>query len=93
MKYLVFIFVLSAAFSFPVQAQKTKPASKPKAVKPAPKPAPTPKKPTEAEEYEKAAAIENPAEKIEALKSFLANFPDGAKKDAAREALILASAN
>jgi Tfp pilus assembly protein PilF len=92
MKYLVFIFVLSAAFSFPVQAQKTKPASKPKAVKPAPKPAPTPKKPTEAEEYEKAAAIENPAEKIEALKSFLANFPDGAKKDSAREALILASA-
>ena len=92
MKYLVLIFVLTTAFSLPVSAQKTKPVSKPKAAKSAPKPAATPKKPTEAEEFEKAATVENAADKIEALKGFLANFPAGEKKDAARELLIITSA-
>ncbi|MGH7782387.1 MAG: tetratricopeptide repeat protein, partial [Candidatus Binatia bacterium] len=49
----------------------------------------TPKPPGENEEYAKAAAVENPEERITALKSFLEKFPASRKKNDALESIAI----
>lgn len=73
-------------------AKPTATPKKPGAVKsptPKPKAQPTPKKtPDENEVFQKASAINTPAEKIKALRKFLLDFPKTEKKPAVLEMLV-----
>ncbi|MBX7054551.1 MAG: hypothetical protein K1X36_06310 [Pyrinomonadaceae bacterium] len=100
--FTVFILILPVAMQTAKAkpASATKPSSTPKkpgvakapAVKP--KPQPTPKKtPDETDVFEKASAIADPADKIKALRKFLADFPKTEKRPLALEMLVTAGSD
>jgi tetratricopeptide (TPR) repeat protein len=85
MKYSAALFLL-ILFSLPAFAQKTNSTKKP--VTPAKTSVVNPA--GETEEFEKAAALANPAEKIAALQKFIKNFPKSARKNRALELIVSA---
>lgn len=89
MRYLVLVLLITSLFSLSGLAQKPRIPQKSRPSRPVAKPAPSPiKASNEQAEFEKAAVIENVDEKIAALKKFLADFPNGDKKQAATEMLL-----
>lgn len=95
---LLFAFVLAAfaqkpkpatAKPKPAAAKATPPKSKPKPKPTPPKPKPTPRDPAlEKAEFEKAAALPDPAEKITALQKFVTTFPEAGEKSHALELIV-----
>ncbi|MGC2237130.1 MAG: hypothetical protein WA584_13270 [Pyrinomonadaceae bacterium] len=85
MKYSAVLFLL-ILFSLPAFAQKTNSTKKP--VNPAKTTVVNPA--GETEEFEKAAALTAPAEKIAALQKFLKNFPKSTRKNRALELIVSA---
>ncbi|MET0752642.1 MAG: hypothetical protein ABWZ66_04690, partial [Pyrinomonadaceae bacterium] len=85
MKYSAVLFLL-ILFSLPAFAQKTNSTKKP--VNPAKTTVANPA--GETEEFEKAAALAAPAEKIAALQKFIKNFPKSTRKNRALELIVSA---
>ncbi len=85
--------ILIAVFALAAFAQK--PRSTPaKSPRPTPKPAKTviPQLGTETEEFEKAKAVADAAERIKALQTFLTNFPEGVEVRRAKGLIVSARA-
>ena len=79
----------STAKPKPAAAKATPPKTKPKPKATPPKPKPTPRDPAlEKAEFDKAAALPDPAEKITALQKFVTAFPAANEKPHALELIV-----
>jgi tetratricopeptide (TPR) repeat protein len=96
MRKVVFLSLLLSLF-LTASGQKPAPVKKPAPAKTSlAKPAPTPAKPkdpgTEKADFDTAAAVSDPTQKIKALQKFISDYPKSANKTRALELILIARA-